>query len=280
LADDCASLERDRRSLAEDRQSLQAERAAIAAEIANRVAAARPVERGPAQVGVAEESAENTDALHRRLEALSLLRKESPPEAAASRVVPSTAQSIHPLDEATDEKKAIESYMAQLLQRARGEGDSKETPIYIPVDRATGIAPSSEPAKATEEVVEPQPKPKQPAPRPPAPVADLPAMRELANLSTQAALETHSRSVLINQIYSKSTITLAAILIGAVLMCGTAAMGPIALFAGMASMLAGVVFGARLPLLIADYVRAGRTASGDEMEDYGDDDDAVEPAKP
>lgn len=102
--------------------------------------------------------------------------------------------------------------------------------------------------------------------RRPSPEANLPALRELANLSTQAALDTHARTTLMNEIYVNSTVALTAILFGAVMVCGVAQFGRLALVAGIGCWLVALAFGYRLPMLITRYIRS-RDATGDDLDD-------------
>jgi hypothetical protein len=173
--------------------------------------------------------------------------------------------------------------MDQLLHRMRREESEDTDPAIVPLKRTAGSVADTERGEKTSPPTDAASQPdrsQQPnAPRSPQPAADLSAMRELANLSTQEALETHSRSVLMNEIYVKSTITLTAVLFGAVLVCGTAQFGSIALLAGLGCLLGGAVLGARLPRLIADYIRAGKATDDDALEEEANDADHFESTK-
>jgi hypothetical protein len=91
-------------------------------------------------------------------------------------------------------------------------------------------------------------------------------MRELANQSAQAAIDTHTRKMLLNDLYVKSIICLTGIVSGIVLLSWAPRIGWIGLLAGAACFLGSAVWGVQLGLLFREFLKASGMADLDDGE--------------
>ena len=130
---------------------------------------------------------------------------------------------------------SIEDYMQQLLQRV-GHGDG-----VVIQEVETAIAPST----GTKPKPVNEAKPKPPRRPKPDPIANLSAMRELANASARDAINQHETKRYEDSAFSNLGITIAAVLIGAILLVFSRFQINLLAGLGVAVELAAIYFGFR-----------------------------------
>jgi hypothetical protein len=172
-----------------------------------------PLEIEPERKEARRSSPVDLAAVLRKFGAEDLLSEETTAEASSCEPTSEAAVAEKPVQTASpttpgplDEEDSIDDYMSRLLERVRGTSGSAyrpEPPSESKRPEQSEAAPS--PLLASQEstpirpVVAPSSKPVRMTPITSAPEKqlDLSAMRELANLSAQKALDRHSRKVLI-----------------------------------------------------------------------------------
>jgi hypothetical protein len=271
-----AELEALRNALAEDRRQWEKEQAeaALAAEQRSEplkaVAEAEPSEEAAAEKLQFEETpAEapvNLADVFRRLGAkVELEEGESEPDGGAETVErPVDVASQDSIARATasagdhDEEESVDQYMARLMQRIRSAEDdfeskspgvsqtepsrgSREGPVAgrpVAPPKAQ-LTPQSEPVAISRRAAAPEKK------------IDLSALRELANFSAQAAINVHSRRVLIRTMGSKLLVAIVALLASTALlsMWKLAGAREIAFYSGLLALLIAIYWGVQYALL-------------------------------
>lgn len=155
--------------------------------------------------------------------------------------------------EAEDEQ-SIERYMEQLLRRTRGQVEAADAPKPIstrPQAASVEPAPVDTEAAPVAEIPRMQELPRRSAPA----ATDLSAMRDLANMSARAAIDTHSRGVLRNDIYLNAIVCIACVAVATLMLSWTPQLGSLGFLCAAACFLGALVWGARLPLMIAELAR-------------------------
>jgi hypothetical protein len=167
--------------------------------------------------------------------------------------------------EAADEEDSIDAYMARLMERVRGMAGSKAPAAEAPRPAAT-TSMASEPTVRTQSVDldggaadDDDGEPEQPAtlkqpsrPRtvPIEQTVNFSAMRDLANLSTRLALDTHAQRTLTHKTYSKLIVSIFGLGSGGT-MAYFATQGDLLTLLGAAfSTVAGVVWGVQFFMLM------------------------------
>ncbi len=163
-----------------------------------------------------------------------------------------------------DDEGAIDDYLARLLERVRGNAAPKTVPAATPAGSPAAATPEavavSRPGVDAESV-RPGGAPRVRLAEPPTPRAvapekfsDLSAMRQVANLSTRAALSRHARGRLASTLQGKALVAILGFVGGATLLGMWWTHGPSALTlsAGVAALVVGAAS-------VIQYVRlAGR----------------------
>lgn len=169
---------------------------------------------------VSADSPVSSQDIFRRLGNMPSFADDAPPVSVSSPTIPirSINADAVPSPESTDgEEESIDDYMARLLARVRGGAPSTGShrePAPAEIELPSAARPiASAPASP---LIEPVSKPASthaPAfPRiAPETLADLRAMRELANLSARSALNRHTRQMLKRTIRSKLMVALVAV---------------------------------------------------------------------
>ncbi|MBL9125620.1 MAG: hypothetical protein JNG90_18420 [Planctomycetaceae bacterium] len=186
-----------------------------------------------------------------------------------SAAIPAGTTSVDDLDEGSEEQ-IIQRYMAQLLSRTRGEAGSAPSagikkaekiaaPTQLAVPAPSEPAPAGDASRAGDRGLVGTPEGQSTATGPrrqPLPSAsDISAMRELANQSVKAALETHSRNQLTNDLYVKVVVFLSALVAGTVLVSWAPQIGWFGLLAGGACYLGAIVWGIEATLKVRRLVQ-------------------------
>ena len=297
LKTNSAGLSERQRRLEEQQQSLEqrersiAERESAAERLAASTTASTEVEEAP----VAPAPPESTEEVFRRLGVLSLLRKapqeqsecaceaESPEsssseEASVEPVAEPPAQAAEataPIDlDEGDEAQVIERYMSQLLGRMRS-GKTETPPAPAPAKTAKTPSPmtaeTADTIVAAAETMAPVEVSRQPTP-PAAPRAqhpssrDLSAMRQLANESAQAAIDAHTRQLLLNDLYVKIIIGLTAIVSGIVLFSWTPQIGWLGLLGGAGCFVGAAAWGVKIGQVCRAFLNASGVTEQDDHE--------------
>lgn len=176
-----------------------------------------------------------------------------------------------PATHAGNDEESIDDYMARLLERVRGV--ASETPYAAESSRrgCREEPPSREAVPIRSEAEAPAPRvasgkrrePVELSPRAVAPekFVDLTAMRELANLSAQNAIDHHSRKVLRRVVLTKLIVSLMGLVAGgALLWTWRNASSQLAFSAAMASFVVALFWGIQYYVLVAPRLwrRRGR----------------------
>jgi hypothetical protein len=194
----------------------------------------------------------------------------------ASAVVEDPAEPIQPAGHAAanhaeqanagdGEDESIQAYMKQLMARVRGTSESGEpprceAPAVRPPKSTPDVPAVRTPAEAGEpaRAATPRPEPVQMSPRTVAPEkqVDLSAMRELANLSAENALNRHAHRKLRDTSHAKLAVTVVALAAGIGLYwIGKLPGAKSAIWYGAgASFLVSLVWGAQYFLLTANLI--------------------------
>jgi hypothetical protein len=231
-----AELEAQRNAFEEERRQWEAERreAPVAAEHGDEpteaVAEAEQSEESAAQQLQFEEAAADSPVnladVFRRLGAKVELEededesKPSEPAAEISRPADSASQRPSAASRAAANKESdeesVDEYMARLMQRIRSVEDEPEARSPAPSYARRESSTAGSPVESPKPQVTQQREPLELLPRAAAPERkiDLSALRELANLSADAAINQHSRRVLIRTMVSKLLVSVVALLAG------------------------------------------------------------------
>ena len=176
-------------------------------------------------------------------------------------------------DQGGEEEESVEQYMARLLQRVRNmKAAATVVSAHNPADGAVS-APASNGVMSIVEPTLPPPalttaKRRRPAELPPGGPApekniDLSAMRELANLSAQTALDCHTRRRLKNAARSRLLVAVLALIAAGSLLYGWwgGATTPGALYSGAVCLLIAIVWGIRFAVLARRLITCRRRNS-------------------
>jgi hypothetical protein len=156
--------------------------------------------------------------------------------------------------EAEDHDASVQAYMDRLLKDSRHRsGDAQPN---VPERRPNVTGRPTQPAAATPSPQPPQESATEAARRewvpkkPPSQlIKELPAMRELANLSAQTALKEYASVRKRNRLYSTAMVTVAS-LVCAVVALSYSPGNPPLYYAGMASLLVSVIWGAQFGVFL------------------------------
>jgi len=190
-----------------------------------------------------------------------------------------------PAVEGDQADESIESYMAKLLERAKGR-TSGSTANWQPQRSVPAVLPCSESSgdggMTSEDGIvagsEPGPPVRASRPKPSELFSDLPAMRELANLSTQMALDRHARQRMITIIVGKLFVGVIALGVGVAAIAASQGAGLPTYYGGLACILVSAVWFAQFGLLTVRLVRASRKqAEVDQAHKTDEGPTAVEP---
>jgi hypothetical protein len=181
---------------------------------------------------------------------------------------------------AGNDEESIDDYMARLLERVRGV--TSETPYAAESSRrGDREEPSSQetiPLRSEAEAPAPRVasakhrEPVELSPRAVAPekFVDLTAMRELANLSAQNAIDHHSRKVLRRVVLTKLIVSLMGLVAGgALLWIWRYASSQLAFSAAMASFVVALFWGIQYYVLVAPRVWRRRERDGGRGKEEG-----------
>ena len=207
-----AELQSRRTALDEERRDWETQRAeteeqagqrdrhaTIESEQIDRAADSQPADQGDSEQP-SEEAPVDLEAVLRRMGNMGVLRGDEPQESSPAEPV---ADVMAPQPEAAslpaadEEEESIDDYMAQLMKRVQTAAQGAKKTENRP-QRRQSESPSEAPAEQPPSVppaVQRRREPVEMAPRAAAPerVTDLSAMRELANLSAQTAIDRHTR---------------------------------------------------------------------------------------
>jgi len=219
-----ADLDARRAALEEKRRQWEVRRAEHESRSAERSADESKWDerdRAPEHSTRSSEAPADLQDVLRKMGSVDLLDDDSPPAEPAEPSPPRpTAAAVPPAPAASppeDDEESIDDYMARLMERVRsitvGAGEpspSSRAPQGIEgsLSRdASGRSPEANP---------PLHEPGKMSPRAVAPerAVDLSAMRELANLSAQTAIDRHSRRKKLHVSRSKLLVSLAALFVG------------------------------------------------------------------
>ncbi len=183
--------------------------------------------------------------------------------------------------------ESIEQYMQRLLQRVRGESEQPKpaaAPERRPVTEAEPKEEIAPEATVPESPVNTQPSsPEELAPRAVAPekLANMSAMRELANLSANAAIERHTRRRLIRATQTKLMIAASGVLAGGltfwVWWSGSAK--DVVFYGALISFVIAAAFGIQYVVMSGRlamgrwgrFLRSGNRAKADRREERSED---------
>ena len=163
-----------------------------------------------------------------------------------------SASSTAAADEDADEE-SVDAYMARLMQRIRSAEDESESRSPAASQAKPENPAVGSPVAAPQPQVTPQCELSELPPRavPPEKRIDLSALRELANLSADAAINQHSRQVLIRTMASKLLVALVALLAGGGLlwMWRLAGAEQLTFYSGLLALLIAIYWGVEYALL-------------------------------
>ena len=176
------------------------------------------------------------------------MRQQTPPQA-------------EPAEDSEDEE-SIDDYMARLLDRMR-EKNGEDTVRM----------PAAKPAPARPVVQQPQEKPQAadikpveqtpPRPRPQRSIEEsrneLRAMRELANLSAQSAITRHTQESLKQNVFSKATVSLVALISAGTLMLCADGIHTLTFYSGLFALVIAMVWGYQFAASGGSLVSTGST---------------------
>ncbi|MFO0897836.1 MAG: hypothetical protein U0836_10480 [Pirellulales bacterium] len=294
LSDEAERLEHARRTLELERADLERERA-DQAEAARSAARQEPANDQPTAARDDHESgAENQeDDVFARLRALSLLkdrdaeteaeqdaprtsadhdeadedeREESPPawpsvvdDAAEEEEAPQAPSAVDSSHADEDHEESIQDYMNRLLQRVRGEAPVQHKPAAkTPTHSPTTYRPA--PVQPVQAPVAAEPRPVPATPRKsaaPERSSDLLAMRELANLSAQTALDAYAHRRWASAAVGKVIVSVFALVACLTLMAALPGWSTLKIISGGAALVIAVFWGLQAGIL-AQQVRAAR----------------------
>jgi hypothetical protein len=283
-----AELEGREESLQRRRQQWEAERLAAESPPAEPPAAV-PAAEPPAQPEPAQEPEFLEPSDHApvdlaevfgKIGAETLLRDDEPEEGSAAppavqaipaaEQVPQPRQPDHPAK--GGEEESIDDYMTRLLERVRSTTGGAEVPdsrpqAPRPQRPAVPTAPAETPLELASVPQPATPRPRKPVemtPRAKAPekMAGLSAMRELANLSAQNALDQHTRKQLARARRGKLLIVISGLAAAALLMWmwSTYGLGAVTYFAAMVGIVVALFWGLQYAILTGHLIisRSGR----------------------
>jgi hypothetical protein len=181
---------------------------------------------------------------------------EDPPTPSQPQAADAVETPESPDESQAEEDESIDDYMTRLLERVRQTAGpesgptrpdpSRERPAPEPISPQTPPERADSPAPAPEPVSQPSESPGL-TPRAVAPErsVDLSAMRDLANLSAQAAINSYSRKVLYSRSAGKLMVAIVALAASTALLWiwWVKSPGLLPLYAGVASLGISLFFG-------------------------------------